>query len=188
MRCPSQKLLVALILATLAVVSAEPAFARTYQLWGGQASFKLPPATKVKITPADKKFGDECLVTPSAGVKNVFGMVAREKLSGRERTMPFRDYAQRLKAGFLEAQGMKALRFSADQRRQRVVIEVAGRLPDWVPVPLERPKNAKVLGYFISYRSGNYSFGAFAMTTSKSWKNLRVAPYRKLVDSLRIRK
>ena len=188
MRCPSQKLLVALILATLAVVSAEPAFARTYQLWGGQASFKLPPATKVKITPADKKFGDECLVTPSAGVKNVFGMVAREKLSGRERTMPFRDYAQRLKAGFLEDQGIKALRFSADQRRQRVVIEVAGRLPDWVPVPLERPKNAKVLGYFISYRSGNYSFGAFAMTTSKSWKNLRVAPCRKLVDSLRIRK
>ena len=140
------------------------------------------------MTPADRNFPDECLITPSTGSKNVFGMVVREKLSKREQTMPFRDYAERLKSDFLGAEGMKAVRFSVDRKNQRVVMDVVGRLPDWVPVPLERPKNAKVLGYFISYRSGNYSFGTFAMTTEKSWKNGRVSAYRALVDSLRIRK
>ena len=171
---------------SLLLIWAEPAFARSYSLWGGQATFKLPTSAKIEEHRADGQFPDECVVTPSGRTKNVAAVIVREKLSTAERTMSFAEYARRLRKQFAGAEGVKVVLFSADRKRQRVRIEVAGLLPDWVPVPIERPKNAKALGSFVSYRTEKYSFGAFAITTSKDWKSRLVAPYRRILTSLRV--
>lgn len=180
------------VLALAAVVwlsaSAESVSARPYKLWGGQVSFELPKGAKTKLTPADANFGDEFLISPAGSRKNVFGMVARDRLRAKDRSLPFDKYAENFKREIIRSQGTTLVKFSADPKRQRVLAEVAGRLPDWVPVPLDRGKNAKVLGYFTSYRSGRYAYQAFAMTTDKNWRDRRVAPYRRLVDSLRVKK
>jgi hypothetical protein len=177
-------LIVALVFASV----VESSSARSYKLWGGQVSFDLPTGAKTKLTPADANFGDEFLISPAGSRKNVFGMVARDRLRAKDRSLPFDKYAENFKREIIRSQGTTLVKFSADPKRQRVLAEVAGRLPDWAFVPLQRGKNAKVLGYFTGYRSGRYAYRAFAMTTDKNWRDRRVAPYRRLVDSLRVRK
>jgi hypothetical protein len=178
----------AVCLAVILTFVAECAWSRPYKLWGGQVSFELPKEAKTRLTPADANFPDEFLVTPAGATKNVVAFVARERLPAKDISLPFAKYAQKRKAQFTGAEGVRLVRFSTDPKLQRVRIEIAGRLPDWVPVPLKRETNAKVLGYLTTYRSGRYAFGAFAITTDKNWRAPRIAPYRRLVDSLRVRK
>jgi hypothetical protein len=161
------------------VFAAGSCLARDYSLWGGQATFSLPKGATVK-----KENEGEFFVYPKGSDPKrtkAFAVVVREQAPS------LRGLAEMRLRDFKKA-GLRVTNFRVDVKRARVSMNVAGPFKGPV-MPLDfKDRKPEVRARYVAFRAGSHVINAIAVSERRTWNSKTSKAYRRVVDSLRVRR
>lgn len=177
----NRKTAVASLLIAAALAACSTARGQSPSLWDGLASLKVPTGGVLS-----KQGAKSFLVEPRTGGRTVLLSLSRHALSRAEQAASLQTLGVLRKRNF-ERDGYKVSRFVVDAKRNRISMDLSGRVSKRV-VPLNfRGSSAIGLGRFIAIRSGSVYVSAIVASERKNWGKKQTVEYRRAAESLRVR-
>ena len=175
---PLTLLVLLLSLASLSVVEARP-----YSLWGGQAEFARPKGAVIKGQP-----DNEYLITSKKNRGAVAVLIYRSDLTEKESRMSTRQLGRLVRANWKDS-GAKVSNFKVKGNKVSMTLTGTVTRKDPVPLNIPRGKRVKVRAQYVGFRSGtSQTVEALVMSKESDWTSRSVRPYRKIVNSLKVRR
>lgn len=165
---------------------AESGLARDYSLWGGQATFSLPRGGTVK-----KESKKEFFVYPRGSNPRrtkAFAVVVRHQLTRGEQAASLRELVMMRRRNF-EKEGITVTNVKLNAKRARASMDLSGTITKSDNVPLDfKGRQTAVRGRFVAYRVGAQVISVIALSERRTWNGKMSKAYRRVADSLRVRR
>jgi hypothetical protein len=167
-------------------LATGPSLARDYSLWGGQATFSLPKGGAVR--PESKK---EFFVYPKGNNPKrtkAFAVVTRFQLTRGEQAASLRELVAARRKNF-EKDGVRVTNVRVDDKRGRASMDLADTIAKSDSVPLDfKGRQTAVRGRYVAHRVGAQVINAIAVSERRTWNSKTSKAYRRVADSLRVRR